>query len=361
MATFKEKNIAIGEWPEYSEAEITPFMKVLLGADERGRALIRKAEQLDLLDLTQASDEDLAAVAELVWKVKGLFYALVSGKASDVMARLESGMGVKVKPQLIANLTASIPARCDYAGAAWSGCRILARKWPIARMRPRRAVLGGRRQSRSPNYPHPFPPIICRQTDSLSYRMPMSWIQALSFQAARNDKPAQPIRLAQAEVKNVSPEEEKDIQTGRWRVDAFGRLIKGPGDESSSPEAEPADSPIADADPASDSADAAVADSDAVESDPAVESEVDPPEAEISPAVAVIESEIDAESWAEYGGWYRRDFAIFYRPVGHKDKFIYSWLEVTGPQAPRGDGSPSAAVFDYLTGKDAQGQCANVP
>jgi hypothetical protein len=70
-----------------------------------------------------------------------------------------------------------------------------------------------------------------------------------------------------------------------------------------------------------------------------------------------IESDVDPESWAEYGGWYRQDYAIFYRPTGHKDKFIYSWLSLTGPQAPKGDGSPAAAVFDFLTHKDAQGSC----
>ena len=70
-----------------------------------------------------------------------------------------------------------------------------------------------------------------------------------------------------------------------------------------------------------------------------------------------IESNLDAESWAEYGGWYRQDYAIYYRPTGHKDKFIYTWLSITGPLAPKGDTSPAAAVFDFLTGKDAQGSC----
>ena len=70
-----------------------------------------------------------------------------------------------------------------------------------------------------------------------------------------------------------------------------------------------------------------------------------------------IASDVDPESWAEYGGWYRQDYAIFYRPTGHKDKFIYSWLFLTGPQAPKGDKSPAAAVFDFLTSKDAQGSC----
>ena len=73
--------------------------------------------------------------------------------------------------------------------------------------------------------------------------------------------------------------------------------------------------------------------------------------------VISIESDVDPESWAEYGGWYRQDYAIYYRPTGHKDKFIYSWLTLTGLQAPKGDASPAAAVFDFLTGKDAQGSC----
>jgi hypothetical protein len=74
------------------------------------------------------------------------------------------------------------------------------------------------------------------------------------------------------------------------------------------------------------------------------------------PAVR-LEGDVDAESWAEYGGWYRQDYAIFYRPTGHKDKLIQSWLLLTGPRAPKGDNSPAAAVFDHLAGKDAQGSC----
>jgi hypothetical protein len=72
---------------------------------------------------------------------------------------------------------------------------------------------------------------------------------------------------------------------------------------------------------------------------------------------APIASDVDPENWAEYGGWYRQDYTIFYRPTGHKDKFIYAWLLLTGPQAPKGDKSPAAEIFDTLAGKDAQGSC----
>jgi hypothetical protein len=70
-----------------------------------------------------------------------------------------------------------------------------------------------------------------------------------------------------------------------------------------------------------------------------------------------IESDVDPETWAEYGGWYRQDFAIYYRPAGHKDKFIYSWLVLTGRLAPEGSTSPAAEVFSSLTNKEAQGSC----
>jgi hypothetical protein len=94
-----------------------------------------------------------------------------------------------------------------------------------------------------------------------------------------------------------------------------------------------------------------------VTADPAPKADANAPQTRAAAPVIIIKSDVDPESWAAYGGWYRQDYAIFYRPTGHKDKFIYSWLFLTGPQAPKGHRSPAAAVFDYLTSKDAQGSC----
>jgi hypothetical protein len=69
------------------------------------------------------------------------------------------------------------------------------------------------------------------------------------------------------------------------------------------------------------------------------------------------DSGVDAEAWAEYGGWYRQDYAIYYRPTGHKDKFIYSWISATGPKASKDSAAPASAIFASLTAKDAQGSC----
>ena len=109
LQTLRKKNAAIGEWPDASEAELTPFMKIMISRDERGRALIKTVDSLNLQDLTDASDDQIKAVTNLVWEVKGLFNALIKEKASDVLGNLNIGGGTKLSANFVADLTASIP------------------------------------------------------------------------------------------------------------------------------------------------------------------------------------------------------------------------------------------------------------
>ncbi len=109
LQTLKKKNASIGEWPDASEAALTPFMKVMISRNERGRALVKTVDSLNLQDLTNASDDQIKAVTNLVWEIKGLFYALIKGKASDVLGDLNIGGGAKLSANLVADLTASIP------------------------------------------------------------------------------------------------------------------------------------------------------------------------------------------------------------------------------------------------------------
>ena len=109
LQSLKKKNAAIGEWPEASDAALTPFMKVMISRNEQGRALIKTVDSLDLQDLANASDDQIKAVTNLVWEIKTLFYKLISGKASDVLGDLNIGGGAKLSANLVADLTASIP------------------------------------------------------------------------------------------------------------------------------------------------------------------------------------------------------------------------------------------------------------
>ena len=109
LQTLQKKKAAIGEWPDASEAGLTPFMKVMIGRTERGRALIRTVDSLDLQDLSRANNAQIKAVTTLAWEIKGLFYALIKGKASDVLGDLNFGGGAKLSASLVADLTANIP------------------------------------------------------------------------------------------------------------------------------------------------------------------------------------------------------------------------------------------------------------
>jgi hypothetical protein len=109
LETLKKKNAPIGEWPDASDAALTPFMKLIINRNEKGRALVKAVDGLNLQDLSNASDGQIKAVTDLVWEIKGLFHALIKEKASDVLGNLNAGGGTKLSAALVADLTAGIP------------------------------------------------------------------------------------------------------------------------------------------------------------------------------------------------------------------------------------------------------------
>lgn len=220
LETLKQNKIAIGQWPEASEAELTPFMKLLIGRDAPRRALLDKIGKLDLLDLSSASAEDLADVRRFAWEIKELIFAFATAKTADVMKRVGATTGGDIDPALIGKLTASLP----------------------------RDVLSGATRD---------------------------WLPKLQMELEQHKS---------------------------------GKAIK----TTPSPDAEETATPA---------------------------------------------SGIDAEAWAELGGWYRQDFAISYRPTGHKDVLFKAWLDFTGRLFTESPANLANPVFSLLTDKEAQGQC----
>lgn len=66
----------------------------------------------------------------------------------------------------------------------------------------------------------------------------------------------------------------------------------------------------------------------------------------------------DAEAWAEYGGWYRQDYNIRYRPAGHGDPFLRAWLDYAAQAQAGGPDNPLAPVFELLGSQEGVGRCA---
>ncbi len=309
VETLKEKGAKIGEWPEQSEAELVPLMRLLLGRDKERRRLLGAIDKLDLLDLTTATDVQIGDVESFVWEVKGLMYALATSKASDVMKRIGAATGVSLDQKLMAKLIATMP---------------------------RDVLLGAQREW--------LPGLMAEMKN----RGPVEWIPTIKRSAAgvtetferQVEQPQQKIAQQQDKPERL----QSDPKYGRWRVNDFGELVQE-GDTSNV-------APLP-AEEGKETAAPAEAGSDDVSDDG--RSKEAEPEPAAEPELSGFA--IDAEGWAEFGGWYRKDFAVLYKPTGHADPFMKAWLDFSGHLYSNKKSNVSAPVFNLLTHKDAQGQC----
>ncbi len=93
IESLRDRSAAIGEWPEDADEELTPFMAFLLADDDTFVAARAALDGVDLYDLSEANDEQIAAVEHLAWSVKELLYDLVVDGAPALTARLERALG----------------------------------------------------------------------------------------------------------------------------------------------------------------------------------------------------------------------------------------------------------------------------
>jgi hypothetical protein len=444
VETLRKKGVSVGEWPSESEAELTPFMKVMIGRNERGRTLIRTTDKLNLQDLANATDVQIEAVANLVWEIKRLLYALIWGRASDVLGNLNVECGAKLSADLVADLTASLPrdvvislhqqwlpnlgremanrqdisdpeetcyvttkggwvttmaesnvatgseaesaAKPDRTALANQQSETKVASAAVAASKPALPQLDAAGKSASattkagsenepPAAPEPPTNRSADQTDDL-LNPTEEELRGLGVPAKRFYKAAPPegppATAAPAPARAESRKEAIVERPQNRAADQTDDLLNPTEEElrgTSAPgkraeKAIPPEGTGARAESAGAKSDSAVSADPSARIAPKAPAEPEQPTSDVAPGqpkirtpLVSIESDIDAESWAEYGGWYRQDYAIFYRPTGHKDKFIYSWLVLTGPQAPKGAKTPAASVFDALISKDAQGSC----
>jgi hypothetical protein len=486
VETLSEKKAFIGEWPAESGAALTPFMKVLISRNEHGRAVIKAVDGLDLQNLTKANDDQIKAVKDLAWEIKGLFYALIKGKASEVLGDLNIGSGAKLSPNLVADLTANIP-RDAIIGAQQEWLPNLATEMANGQGAGEQKQSGESPAIREPNATEPAPskepdasqpdssngaqaadngePAADSQepaagntdtakAESDGSRKTLCVDKPIKTGSESAEKPGQPEETAgKTDTAEAVPDVNEEalsadenaaksikgqlpLQTGTPRAIKARKDTKkkappeGATDTTEAKSDNSGDPLCADEQPSADTG-AQVADAASETDSVAARAQEVPPANEQSPGKAAeqfddllfpteedlsaakaaikdadkagqpenaagktgtadtkpdgtvtadagapaepgtaateaqtqaapvnsIETDVDPEDWADYGGWYRQDYAIFYRPIGHKDKFTYTWLFLSGPLAPKGDTSPLAAVFDYLTSKDAQGSC----
>ena len=348
VATFREKKIDIGKWPDESEAELSSLMKLLIGRTAEGRKILAATNELDLLDLTQATPEQIIQVGNLVWEVKQLFHALTNSGTADILKQLDSDKQTPIDKQLLTNLTASMP-RDVLIGALRDWLPGLAEEI-TRRGEEKRADVPPATTTSDASDTVTVDGANADQVENATVAQEPD--AAPETTQADREKPAGPVVLAQ--------------QTERWRVDPFGRLLKGnkPPEEDEVDEAadepgdadEPEDQVSEDADAPDDQDPVEPADSTAdVEADTEADSDV---EVSSDNETEPLELDTDAETWAQFGGWYRQDYSIMYKPTGHADTFLKAWLDFSAIRFSKTQGNLAASVFMELTGKDAQGQCS---
>ena len=345
VATFREKKIDIGKWPDESEAELSSLMKLLIGRTAKGRKILADTDELDLLDLTQATPEQITQVGNLVWEVKYLFHALTNSGTADILKQLDSDGQAPLDQQLLTNLTASMP-RDVLIGALRDWLPGLAEEI-TRRGDEKRADVPPATTTSDASDTVTVDGANADQAENATVDQTQG--AAPETTQADRKKPAGPVLLAQ--------------QTERWRVDPFGRLLKGNQPPEEDLDDEAADEPDEPEDQASEDADAAD-DQDPVEpeestADAEADTEVDS-DVEVSAdnETEALELDTDAETWAQFGGWYRQDYSILYKPTGHADTFLKAWLDFSAIRFSKTEGNLAVPVFAELTGKDAQGQCS---
>lgn len=398
LLTLEERGIDIGQWPRHAEAGITPFLRLLLAAEASDDDPAEGLSGLDLLDLRSASEEELRHVATLAWSVKGLFANLEDARLSKTM-EMSDMSGTPMGHGEMARLTGLI-AHDVIQGAN--------RDWfPDLRDDLARHAKGEHTASFTPPAPpEPEPAaktpndaagiLDAPQTDILGSGDNTSGDDILGTPAnddilgdtatpqtdilgggtddagdilgtpadddglGRPTSDDEPGKTAEGgDILGVQTEPAEDILGGDESGDAI--LGGDTGGESILGGAE-AGADILGADDADDILSGAGADdilgggdgSPAEEGGGLLSADGAAPSA---PEPAAEPEPFNPEAWAEFGGWYRQDFTIRYRPTGHADRFLRAWLDYAGHAYGTTQEALLTPIFAKLSPEDAVGRC----
>lgn len=116
LETLQEHGVSVGEWPADANVEdgLTPFMKLLLKTDSvftEDLALLSGFD--DFTDLSDATDEEIAAVGRMTWAVKRLVYDLIMKGQPEISNRLR--MTTNIGTRKFTDLFGQLPVEVIYA------------------------------------------------------------------------------------------------------------------------------------------------------------------------------------------------------------------------------------------------------
>lgn len=362
IETLQEKNIGIGEWPEDSEAELTPIMSVLLAAEPGRLEDVKIVRELDLLDLSDATPTQLAAVERVIWSIKSLVFELSISDRKKLQQRFATATGKRPDDILISRLVATMP-RDTVLGVRRDWLPNLRQELADRAAGKTVAIPGGKppaKQAAAAAKPALGP---AKQDDILADDKQDILAPAKNDQSEILGDNKDDILSDKKDTSDILSDSKDDILAGSKddilsestpgaKDDILGakddilsgskddilsgskdEILSGPKDEIL---AGPKDDILSGDDKAA-----------------------PPKSAPRSPVATALleEPEIDEEAFVGLGGWYRQGYQVLYRPTGHADRFFRAWLDYSVSLFGGPGESVVSPVFDAFTSKDAQGQC----
>lgn len=335
VATLRERGVDIGNWPKDSEAALTPFMRLLLEAN--GENVVSAVAEPNLLDLSKASDQDLARVGALAWAVKRLFGRLETANPAAMRALAGNKSGRQVDSLQMAALTGGMSHDVVMAGnQEWfpdlqDDLQRHARGEPTGNFKPP-AKPASDAASPPPSSPRGDGKAVAAtrapgagSSDDILGPGGNAGDSKDDILATRKDDMSTSTKnadiLAPANKDDaLAPGNKDDILSGDKA--AASNILSAIGDDSSTPGGGDANAGAGAKKPAD-----------------------------------AMPIPFDPETWAQTGGWYREDFTIRYRPTGHADQFLQNWLDFAGRAYGTALNDQMTPIFDELAPKDAVGRC----
>ena len=315
IETLQDRGVGIGYWPEYAENPITPFMKLLLSADEGLRADISVVESMDLLDLGDADDQTLAAVERVAWGVKSMMQGLLYEGPEMLIEKIT--MDRTLSHSLVTDMVAALP---------FDVVQRTVDTW--------------------------FP-VLMQEISQHNQGATVPTRLSLDENVGADDASLTAVDMTVPELSDTGNDDilsEDDILSDDEDILADDEDILGAEDILSNDENILSDNGIlAEDDILSDGDGDILGDDDDILGD------------ETDAQTAVVETvempTLDMKTWMQYGGWHEQDFSLVYRPTKHSDPFFSSWISASGHASSGELAGLARPVFDLLTTANSAGRC----
>ena len=374
IATLNERGIDIGQWPEDSEAEMTVFLKAILATEPKGAGIVRNVADLDLLDLSEAGEADLANVKALAWSVKTLLRRLETVQLSKAIKQLpKNADGSDIDHEQLARLSGFMSHDVIMSGnKEWfSQLSDDLRQFGKGESTASFALLNAEQDaepnddaSQAPSTPDPVPdPAIGNAGSDDGLELEVDGADSLedSLESLDADLEGEAdLEIATDDALDTS--NELDEGPGLLEEDNSGDALAGEQDGEPESGLEETDALAAESGEdilGSDDSDSLelgeAADDDGLGGD--TDSSLETDTAETADEAEETAEPFDPETWAEFGGWYRQDFTIRYRPSGHSDRFLRTWVDFSSHALGKEQKALLTPLFERLIAKGAQGRC----